>query len=116
MKSFKIEEIADAQVDLAQISIGLINDFKTINQISGTGFKSISVLITGITDYEVSSMSGGKHLKIVAGDITLIKWNFCGDFAEFDGRPLTVIGGLDINYFGKKLTKQVIINEYKLGD
>ena len=113
---FKIEEIADVQVDLAQISIGLINDFKTINQISGTGFKSISVLITGITDYEVSSMSGGKHLKIVAGDITLIKWNFCGDFAEFDGRPLTVIGGLDINYFGKKLTKQVIINEYKLGD
>ena len=61
-------------------------------------------------------MSNGKHLKIVSGDVTLIKWNFTGNYKEFDGRPLTVIGGLDSSYFGRKFTKQIIINDYKLGD
>ena len=114
--NFKIEEIADAQIELSQISNALIKDFKTINHISGTGFLPLSVLVTDITDYQVSSMSNGKHLKIVSGDITLIKWNFTGNYKEFDGRPLTVIGGLDSSYFGRKFTKQIIISDYKIGD
>lgn len=112
---FESKITADVKLDLQQIDNKLISSFKTINRISGTGFKPLSVMIDSITDYEVSSMSKGKHLKIVAGDITIIKWNFDGDFGEFDGRPLSVIGELNSSFFGRKFTKQIIISDYKLG-
>ena len=112
---FKVKTYADIQLNISQITSDLINSFKSINQISGTGFKPLNVMVEDITDYEVGSMSNGKHLKIVVDDITIIKWNFNGNFNEFDGRPLSVIGGLNSSFFGRKFTKQIIIDDYKLG-
>lgn len=113
--NLKIINYADVQLSLSQIDTKLIDDFKSVNTITGTEFPALSVLIDGIKNYTVSTMSNGKHLKIVAGDITLIKWNFDGDIAQFNGNPITVIGGLDMSYFGRKLTKQIIISDYKVG-
>lgn len=114
-ESLKIINYADVKLSLSQIGTKLINDFKVVNTITGAGFPALSVLIDNIKNYTASTMSNGKHLKIVAGDITLIKWNFEDDIAQFDGRPITVIGGLDMSYFGRKLTKQIIISDYKVG-
>ena len=113
---FEICQNADIQLDLLQITNELIDSFKTINLISGTGFKPLTVMVEGIVDYSVGSMSNGKHLKIIADDVTLIKWNFSGDWDEFDGRPLSVIGGLNSSYFGRKFTKQIIIDDYNFKD
>ena len=113
---FKIETVADVLLNAEQITGDLIDNFKVINKISGEGFKPLTVMITGITDYTVGNMSNGKHLKVNLGDICLIKWNFCGDWNEFDGSPLTVIGELDSSFFGRKFTKQIIITDYKVGE
>ena len=99
-----------------QITNELIDSFKTINLISGTGFKPLTVMVERIVDYSAGSMSNGKHLKIIADDVTLIKWNFSGDWDEFDGRPLSVIGGLNSSYFGRRFTKQIIIDDYNFED
>lgn len=113
---FKTETVADVLLNAEQITGDLIDNFKVVNKISGEGFKPLTVMITGITDYTVGNMSNGKHLKISLGDVCLIKWNFCGDWNELDGRPLTVIGELDSSFFGRKYTKQVIISDYKAGE
>ena len=113
---FKVETTADVVLNAEQITNDLIDNFKTINKISGEGFKPLTVMITGITDYTVGNMSNFKHLKVNLGEICLIKWNFCGDWEELDGRPLTVIGELDSGFFGRTFYKQLIINDYKVGE
>ncbi len=113
---FKVETTADVILNAEQITNDLIDNFKTINKISGEGFKPLTVMITGITDYKVGNMSNFKHLKVNLGEICLIKWNFCGSWEELDGRPLTVIGELDSGFFGRTFYKQLIINDYKVGE
>lgn len=113
---FEVKQEADIQLDLIQITTELIDSFKTINLISGTGFKPLTVMVSDITNYRVGNMSGGKHLKIVTDDITLIKWNFNGDWDEFDGRPISVIGGLNSSFFGRTFTKQIIMDDYIVKD
>lgn len=105
---------ADVEINLEQVTDTLISNFKTVNQISGEGFKPLKVLIRNITDYEVGNMSGGKHLKISVGDLVIIKWNYQGDFSEFDGRPFSIIGGLNSGYFGRTYYKQIIIDDYMI--
>lgn len=113
---FEVKQEADIQLNLLQITNELIDSFKTINLISGTGFKPLTVMVSDIVNYKVGNMSGGKHLKIVTDDITLIKWNFNGDWDEFDGRPISVIGGLNSSFFGRTFTKQIIIDDYIVKD
>jgi hypothetical protein len=61
-------------------------------------------------------MSGGKHLKISVGDLLIIKWNYQGDFEEFDGRPFSIIGGLSSGFLGRTFYKQIIIDDYMFED
>ena len=112
---FVNKRYADVQIDISQVDNNLIDNFKAVNRISGEGFEPLTVMIKGVTDYEVKSMSNGKHLKLDVGTL-LIKWNFNGDWNEFDGRPINVIGRLDSGYFGKTFYQQVIIDDYYLGD
>lgn len=112
---FVNKRYADVQISIDQVDNTLIDNFKAVNRISGEGFEPLTVMIKGITDYEVQTMSGGKHLKLNVGTL-LIKWNFNGDWNEFDGRPISVIGRLDSGYFGKTFYQQVIIDDYVVGD
>lgn len=109
---FTDTKLADVELNLEQITDQLIGSFKSVNKISGEGFKPLSVIIRNITDYDVGYMSGGKHLKISVGDVVIIKWNFNGNFEEFDGRPFSIIGGLTSGYFGRTYYKQIIIDDY----
>lgn len=103
---------ADVEMTLEQISDDLISDFKQIDFISGEGFKPVKIIIRNITDYDVGSMSGGRHLKISVGSLLIIKWNYRGDFEEFDGRPFSIIGSLNSGYLGRVFYKQIIIDDY----
>ena len=107
---------ADVELGVNDISCDLIEAFKRVDRISGMGFPALSVCINNVTGYDVGSMSNGKHLKLSLGDLLFIKWNFHGDFEEFDGRPISVIGTLDSGYFGRTFYRQFIIQDIKVGD
>ena len=110
---FVKETTVDIQLDIEQINDDLIKKLKTLNRISGMGWPQINVMVSGIKDYVVGSMSGGKHLKFMFNDsnLLLIKWNYIGD-KEFDGE-LSAIGTLDSGFFGRTYYKQFIMNDFK---
>lgn len=113
---FSETQFADIELNLEQVNTHLIDNFKAVNLISGEGFKPLKVVIRNITDYDVGTMSNGKHLKISVGDLIIIKWNYQGDFEEFDGRPFSIIGGLSSGFFGRTFYKQIIIDDYMFED
>lgn len=110
---FVQESVVDIQIDQNQITDDLIKKIKMLNRISGQGWPSISVMVSGITDYQVGQMSGGKHLKLIAdnGNMLFIKWNFSGDWDQFDGE-LSAIGSLDSGFFGRSYYRQLIMNDF----
>lgn len=110
---FVQEATVDIQIDQEQITDELIKKIKMLNRISGQGWPSISVMVSGIKDYDVGSMSGGKHLKLIAdeGKLLYIKWNFGGDPEQFNGE-VSVIGSLDSGFFGRNYYRQLIMNDF----
>ena len=110
---FVQETTVDIQINQEQITDDLIRQLKMLNRISGQGWPSISVMVSGITDYEVGQMSGGKHLKLIAdeGKLLYIKWNFQSDWDQFDG-PVSAIGTLDSGFFGRTYYRQLIMNDF----
>lgn len=111
---FVQETTVDIQIDQEQITDDLIRQIKMLNRISGQGWPSISVMVSGIIDYEVGSMSGGRHLKFIIenGKTLLIKWN-CSNH-DFPDGELSVVGTLDSGFFGRTYYKQLIINDFKI--
>lgn len=110
---FEIKSEADVYVEPSQITSDLIQQFKNADYISGTGFPQLKIC-TVLTDYELSHMSNYKHLKIVCDDFIAIKWNYTGDWSEFKGRSIKIIGSLNSGYFGKTFYNQIIIDEYEV--
>ena len=109
---FVQETVVDVRLDAEEITEDLIKKLKAINKISGSGFPSINVMIDGITDYDVGYLSNGKHLKIETPNLTLIKWN-CSDEIEL-GQEISAIGTLDLSWFARRLTKQLIMSDFKV--
>ena len=114
---FVQETVVDIQINQEQITDDFIKKIKQLNRISGTGWPSISVMVSDITDYEVGNMSGGKHLKLIAdnGGLLFIKWNFNDDWDQFDG-PVSAIGNVDSGFFGRTYYRQFIMNDWKVDD
>lgn len=112
---FVQETTVDIQLDLEQVNDDLIKKIKMLNRISGTGWPAISVMISGIKDYQVGAMSGGKHLKLIADDgkFLFIKWNYNGDWDQFNGE-LSAIGNLDSGYFGRTYYRQMIMSDWRI--
>ena len=108
----------DFEISSEEITDNLIDQIKKLNRISGSGFKPITVMVNGITDYEIGHLSNGRHLKIESDDILFIKWNYKGDEDEFDNilfsPELSFVGTLDRGFFGRKYNKRLIINDYKI--
>lgn len=111
---FVQETTVDIQISQDQITDDLIKKIKSLNRISGQGWPPISVMVSGITDYQIGAMSGMKHLKLTAdnGKLLYIKWNYNGDW-KFDGE-LSAIGSLDSGFFGRNYYRQLIMNDWRL--
>lgn len=114
---FVQETTVDIQISQDQITDDLIRQIKMLNKISGQGWPSVSVMVSGIEDYDVGAMSGGKHLKLIAdgGKTLFIKWNFNSDWDQFNG-PISAIGSLDSGCFGRTYYKQLIMNDWRIDD
>lgn len=111
--NFVQETTVDIQLDLEQVNDDLIKKIKMLNRVSGKGWPAISVMISGIKDYQVGVMSGGKHLKLIADDgkFLFIKWNYDGDGDNLNGE-LSAIGNLDSGYFGRTYYRQLIMSDF----
>lgn len=114
---FVQETVADIQISPEQITDDLIKKIKLLDKISGQGWPQISVMVSDITDYRVGAMSAMKHLKLISNDgrTLFIKWNFNGDWDQFDG-PVSAIGSLNSGFFGRDYYKQLIMSDWKVED
>ena len=112
---FKQTIDVDIRLDADQITDTLIRSIKEINKISGTGFPSINVMVGDVSDYEIGSMSNGKHLKVMTPGVIFIKWNFSGwnDMFDVDGKEFCGVGQLDSGFFGRQYYRQVILSDFK---
>jgi single-stranded-DNA-specific exonuclease len=110
---FSINIEADIELNADQINENLIKQLSAINRISGTGFKPINVLVR-TNDYEVSTFSTKKHLKIIDNDtgVIIVKWN-CMDWQTMkNDKPLVAVGTLSSPYYGRQKYLQLAIDEY----
>lgn len=111
---FVSETSADIQLTTKQITGDLIKKLNDINRISGTGFEPITIMVES-NNYEVSSMSGGKHLKIIdESGMIFVKWNY-NEGWNFNGR-FCAIGTLERAHYGKYDYLQLTIQDWKCID
>lgn len=111
---FVTETSADIQLNTKQVTGDLIKKLNALNRISGTGFEPITVMIES-DNYEVASMSNGKHLKIVDNTgMIFVKWNYNGDW-DFNGK-FCAIGTLERAHYGRYDYLQLTIQDWKCID
>ena len=110
---FVCETSADIQLDVCQVTEGLIRGLNALNRISGTDFEPITVMIE-TDDYEVGNMSKGKHLKIIDNNTGMIfvKWNYNGSW-DFSG-TFKAIGTLEKAHYGRNDYLQLTIQDFKV--
>ena len=113
---FEQHVTVDIQLSQRQINKELIDWLKQLNKISGQGFAPITVMIEDVTEYEVGSMSNGRHTKITTPYMLFIKWN-SNDW-EFipDDASLAAYGTLDQGWFGRKFNYRMIMNDYRVDE
>lgn len=111
------ETDVDVQLNLEDVTRGLIYKIKKLDRISGVGFKPIKFYIDGITEYEVSNFSQYKHLVIKpSNELMFIKWNWNGSFDDMEdnalmNEELKCICTLDSGFIGKIFTLKGICDE-----
>lgn len=109
---FSINIEADIELEPSQINENLIKQLTALNKISGTGCPPIKVLVR-TNDYEVSTFSTKKHLKVIdESGLLIVKWN-CMDWQTMkNDKPLVAVGTLSSPYYGRVKYQQLAIDEY----
>jgi single-stranded-DNA-specific exonuclease len=110
---FSVNITADIELEPSQINENLVKQLNAINRISGEGFSPVTVLIR-TNDYEVSTFSTKKHLKIIDNEtgVIIVKWN-CMDWQTLgnDGE-IVAVGVLANPFYGRNKFLQLTIDEY----
>jgi len=110
---FSVNIEADIELAPSQINENLVKQLNAINRISGEGFPPVKVLVR-TNDYEVSTFSTKKHLKIIDNEtgVIVVKWN-CMDWQTLgnDGE-IVAVGVLANPFYGKNKFLQLTIDEY----
>lgn len=109
---FSINIEADIELEPSQINDNLIKQLNDLNKISGTGCPPITVLVR-TNDYEVSTFSTKKHLKVIdESGLLIVKWN-CMDWQTMkNNKQLVAVGTLSTPYYGRVKYQQLAIDEY----
>ena len=110
---FSVNIEADIELAPSQINENLVKQLNAINRISGEGFPPVKVLVR-TNDYEVSTFSTKKHLKIIDNEtgVIIVKWN-CMDWQTLgnDGE-IVAVGVLANPYYGRNKFLQLTVDEY----
>lgn len=110
---FSICVEADIELEPNQINDALIKQLVAFNRISGADCPPIKVLVR-TNDYEVSTFSTKKHLKIIDNEtgLLIVKWN-CSDWETMDNDgEIVAVGTLSSPVYGRKHFTQLTIDEY----
>ena len=110
--TFSTTVVADIELTPSQINDNLIKQFSALSRISGKDFPPISVLVR-TDDYEVSTFSTKKHLKVIdESGLLIVKWN-CMDWQTMkNDKQLVAVGTLSSPYYGRVKYTQLAIDEY----
>lgn len=110
---FSVSVEADIEIDASQVNENLIKQLNAINRISGSGFAPVKVLIR-TDDYEVSTFTSKKHLKIIDNKtgVIVVKWNTDVWKTMTNDKPLVAVGTLANPYYGRQKFLQLTIDEY----
>ena len=115
LKDIEFSVNIEADIELAphQVNENLIKQLNAINRVSGNGFSPVKILIR-TDDYEVSTFSTKKHLKIIDNEtgVIIVKWN-CMDWQTLgnDGE-IVAVGVLSNPYYGRNKFLQLTIDDY----
>jgi single-stranded-DNA-specific exonuclease len=103
---------ADIELSPHQITDNLTKQLVAINRISGTGFPPVKVLVR-TDDYEVTTFSTKKHLKVIdESGLLIVKWN-CLDYQTMkNDKQLVAVGTLSSPCYGRVKYLQLAIDEY----
>jgi single-stranded-DNA-specific exonuclease len=109
---FSIKVEADIELTPTQITENLVKQLAAINRISGTGFPPVKVLVR-TDDYEVTTFSTKKHLKVIdESGLLIVKWN-CLDYKTMkNDKQLVAVGTLSAPCYGRVKYLQLAIDEY----
>jgi single-stranded DNA-specific DHH superfamily exonuclease len=109
---FSIKVEADIELSPSQITDNLVKQLVAINRISGTGFSPVKVLVR-TDDYEVTTFSTKKHLKVIdESGLLIVKWN-CLDYQTMkNDKQLVAVGTLSAPCYGRVKYLQLAIDEY----
>ncbi len=110
---FSTTVIADIELSPNQINENLIKQLIMLSRISGKDFPAVKVLIR-TDDYEVSTFTSKKHLKIIDNktDVIIVKWNTDAWKTMKNDKPLVAVGVLTNPFYGKKKFLQLTVDEY----
>lgn len=110
---FSVNVEADIEIEASQVNENLIKQLNAINRISGSGFSPVKVLIR-TEDYEVSTFTSKKHLKVIDNktDVIIVKWNTDVWKTMTNDKPLIAIGTLANPFYGRKKFLQLTVDEY----
>lgn len=110
---FSVNVEADIEIEASQVNENLIKQLNAINRISGSGFASVKVLIR-TNDYEVSTFSSKKHLKIIdnKSGVIIVKWNTDVWQTMKNDKPLVAVGVLANPFYGRNKFLQLTVDEY----
>lgn len=110
--TFEIAIEADIELEPRQINEGLIKQMAAINRISGSGFKPIKVLVR-TADYEVSTFSTQKHLKVIdESGLLIVQWNTDVWKTMSNVGELIAVGTLSNPRYGKQNYLQLTVDEF----
>lgn len=109
---FSVKVEADIELAPTQITENLVKQLTAVNRISGVGFPAIKVLVR-TDDYEVTTFSTKKHLKVIdESGLLIVKWN-CLDYKTMkNDKELVAVGALSAPRYGKVQYLQLTIDEY----
>jgi single-stranded DNA-specific DHH superfamily exonuclease len=109
---FSVNIEADIELTPSQINENLVKQLNAINRISGEGFPPVTVLVR-TDDYDVTTFSTKKHLKVIdESGLLIVKWN-CLDYQTMkNDKQLVAVGTLSSPYYGRIKYLQLTIDEY----
>lgn len=105
---------ADCLITPEEMTFLMIDSVKKIDRISGHGFDAIKFAVE-LDEYEVTTMSNGKHLifTLLDDDVVFVKWNAGFLLEEYEdhalcGDKVTLIGTLEDGRMGKYNRRMII--------
>ena len=109
---FSTTVIADIELSPNQITDNLVKQLSALSRISGKDFPAIKVLVQ-TDDYEVSTFSTKKHLKVIdESGLLIVKWNTDVWKTMKNDKPLVAVGTLSSPCYGRVKYLQLAIDEY----